>query len=400
LNPVVNEHSDRIGATHHRLDGLPELDSEEVLRYSRQLVMPELGMAGQRRLKAGRVLLVGAGGLGSPAAMYLAAAGIGHLGLVDFDTVDASNLHRQLLYGTGDVGRRKLEAARERLNALNPHTEVQTYETRLTSANALEIMRDYDVVVDGTDNFATRYLTNDACVLLGKPNVYGSIFRFEGQVSVFAVPGGPCYRCLFREPPPPGLVPTCAEGGVLGVLPGLVGMIQATEALKLVLASGEPLVGRLLLVDALTMRFRTLQLRADPTCPACGTREITALIDYDAFCGTRGDTGAATDGDVITPRELADRLARGDDLQLVDVRERGEWDIARLSGARLVPLATLADSLASLDREREIVVYCRMGVRGERAAQTLRAAGFPRVRNLAGGINRWSEDVDPSVPKY
>ena len=401
MNPVVaNEQSDPMAAMRRRLDELPELDAEEVLRYSRQLVMPELGVAGQRRLKAGRVLLVGAGGLGSPAAMYLTAAGIGHLGLVDFDTVDASNLHRQLLYGTSDVGRRKLEAARERLNAVNPHTDVETYETRLTSANALEIMREYDVVVDGTDNFATRYLTNDACVLLGKPNVYGSIFRFEGQASVFAVPGGPCYRCLFREPPPPGLVPTCAEGGVLGVLPGLVGMIQATEALKLVLGSGDPLIGRLLLVDALAMRFRTLQLRADPTCPACGTREITELIDYDEFCGTRGANGTATGGDVITPRELAERLVRNDDVQLVDVREPGEWDIARLPGARLVPLATLAESLHSLDRERDIVVYCRVGVRGERAAQTLRAAGFTRVRNLAGGINRWSEDVDPSVPKY
>jgi adenylyltransferase/sulfurtransferase len=388
-----------MAAMRHRLDELPELDAEEVLRYSRQLVMPELGVAGQRRLKAGRVLLVGAGGLGSPAAMYLAAAGIGHLGLVDFDTVDASNLHRQLLYGSSDVGRRKLEAARERLSAVNPHTDVETYETRLTSANALEIMRGYDVVVDGTDNFATRYLTNDACVLLGKPNVYGSIFRFEGQASVFAVPGGPCYRCLFREPPPPGLVPTCAEGGVLGVLPGLVGMIQATEALKLVLGSGEPLVGRLLLVDALTMRFRTLQLRPDPTCPACGTREITELIDYDEFCGTRGATEADT-GDIITPRELAGSLQRRDDVQLIDVREPGEWDIARLPGARLLPLATLADSLDSIDGEREIVVYCRTGLRGERAARMLRAAGFGRVRNLAGGINRWSEDVDPSVPKY
>lgn len=358
-------------------------------------------MEGQRRLKAGRVLIVGAGGLGSPAALYLAAAGVGTIGLVDFDVVDLTNLQRQIMHGTADVGRPKLESAREAIHAINPHVHVEGYETRLTSANAMEILRDYDVVVDGTDNFPTRYLSNDACILLGKPNVYGSIFRFEGQASVFAMPDGPCYRCLFREPPPPGMVPTCAEGGVLGVLPGLIGTVQATETLKLLLRAGEPLVGRLLLVDALRMHFRTLQLRRDPACPACGTREITELIDYEEFCGiTAASHAAASPIPELTPAQLAERRARGEPLELIDVREPHEWEIARIEGARLVPLGTLDGALGALDREREVVVYCRGGTRSAQAARRLRDAGFGRVWSLAGGINRWSDDVDPGVAKY
>jgi adenylyltransferase/sulfurtransferase len=392
-----------------RAEELPTLSNEEVLRYSRHLILPDVGITGQRRLKKARVLLVGAGGLGSPAALYLAAAGVGHLGLVDFDSVDVTNLQRQVLHGTSDVGRPKLASARDRIVNLNPYVRLETYETRLTSANALEIFADYDIIVDGTDNFATRYLVNDACVLLGKPNAYGSIFRFEGQASVFATADGPCYRCLFREPPPPGLVPSCAEGGVLGVLPGLVGTIQATEAIKLILGVGEPLIGRLLLVDALGARFRTVKVRRDPSCPACGTREIRELIDYEQFCGVgRGESdtfGESHDhpngapGDV-TPRQLADRFARGDALQLIDVRETHEWEIGRIPGARLVPLGTLADALESLDRSGEIVVYCKGGTRSAKAARQLHAAGFTRVWNLTGGILRWSDDVDGSVPKY
>src|SRR5213080_1363430 len=331
------------------------LSKEEILRYSRHLIMPEVGMEGQQKLKAARVLCIGTGGLGSPLALYLAAAGVGTLGLVDFDVVDVSNLHRQVLHGTKDVGRPKLESARDRIRDVNPHVHVELYETRLTSENALDIIRDYDVVIDGTDNFATRYLTNDACVLLGKPNVYGSIFRFEGQASVFALPDGPCYRCLFPEPPPPGLVPSCAEGGVLGVLPGLVGTIQATEAIKLIVGVGEPLAGRLLLIDTLGMRFRTVNVRKDPACPACGTREITALIDYEQFCGVRTAEAEprALGGFVeVTPRELQTRLARGEELQLIDVREQFEWDIARIPGARLVPLATLPEVAETLDHGR------------------------------------------------
>jgi adenylyltransferase/sulfurtransferase len=381
---------------------LPPLDNEETLRYSRHLLLPQVGMEGQRRLKAARVLLVGAGGLGSPAALYLAAAGVGTIGLVDFDVVDLTNLQRQILHGTADVGRPKLESAREAIRAINPHVHVEGYETRLTSGNAMEILRDYDVVVDGTDNFPTRYLSNDACVLLGKPNVYGSIFRFEGQASVFAMPDGPCYRCLFREPPPPGMVPTCAEGGVLGVLPGLIGTVQATETLKLLLGAGEPLVGRLLLVDALRMHFRTLQLRRDPTCPACGTREITALIDYEEFCGITAAHAHAAERPVpeLTPAQLAERRARGESLELIDVREPHEWEIARIDGARLVPLGTLEGALGTLDREREVVVYCRGGTRSAEAARRLRDAGFGRVWSLAGGITRWSDEVDPGVAKY
>jgi adenylyltransferase/sulfurtransferase len=384
------------------ISGLPGLEHDEILRYSRHLIIPNVGMEGQRRLKAARVLLIGAGGLGSPLALYLAAAGVGTLGIVDFDVVDATNLQRQVLHGTKDVGRSKLASARDRILDVNPHVHVEPHETRLTSANALDIIREYDLVIDGTDNFPTRYLTNDACVLLGKPNVYGSIFRFEGQASIFATAEGPCYRCLFREPPPPGLVPSCAEGGVLGVLPGLIGTIQATEGIKLLLGIGETLVGRLLLVDALAMRFRTVKVRKDPTCPACGTREIRELIDYEQFCGI--DPNAADDGGQgvpeVTPAELAERLRRRDDFDLVDVREAYELDIARIDGARLVPLATLTELLHTLDSARDIVVMCRSGARSAKAVRQLQAAGFRRVWNLAGGILRWSDDVDPSLPKY
>ncbi len=379
----------------------PELSREELLRYSRHLVLPHVALEGQQRLKASRVLLIGAGGLGSPAALYLAAAGVGTLGLVDFDVVDVTNLHRQLLHGTSDIGRPKLESARDRIADVNPNVDIETYDTRLTSANALEILRDYDLIVDGTDNFATRYLTNDACVLLGKPNVYGSIFRFEGQASVFATPDGPCYRCLFPNPPPPGLVPSCAEGGVLGVLPGIVGTIQATETIKLILGVGETLAGRLLLIDALTMRFHTVRVQRDPTCPACGTREITELIDYDEYCGAPRDGEARNMSTVteITPSELAKRLAARDDFTLIDVREPYEWGIGRIAGARLIPLGTLSAAMSSLDATREVVVYCRSGVRSADAARQLTAAGF-RATNLVGGILRWSDDVDPTVPKY
>jgi adenylyltransferase/sulfurtransferase len=377
------------------------LDQDELLRYSRHLILPEVGLEGQQRLKGSSVLLIGAGGLGSPLGLYLAAAGIGRLGLVDFDRVDPSNLQRQIIHGTGDIGRPKLDSARDRIRDLNPHVTVEPHATRLTSANALDLAGRYDLVIDGSDNFPTRYLINDTCVLLGKPYVYGSVFRFEGQVSVLATPDGPCYRCLFREPPPPGLVPSCAEGGVLGVLPGLIGVIQATEAIKLLLGIGETLAGRLLLVDALTMRFRTLTLSRDPDCPACGTREIRQLIDYEQFCGiTQEQTGMDHDLGDLTPPELAQKLARGDDFDLIDVREPREWDIARLPGARLVPLGTLLQALETLDPEREIVIYCRSGARSANAKGQLRAAGFQRARNLTGGILRWSDEVDPTVPKY
>jgi adenylyltransferase/sulfurtransferase len=378
------------------------LSPEELLRYSRHLILPDVELAGQRRIKAARVLVVGAGGLGSPVALYLAAAGVGTLGLVDFDVVDTTNLQRQLLHGTTDVGRPKLDSARDRIADVNPHVRTELYPTRLTSANALEILGDYDLVVDGTDNFATRYLTNDACVLLGKPNVYGSIFRFEGQASVFATADGPCYRCLIPEPPPPGAVPSCAEGGVLGVLPGIIGTIQAAEALKLILGVGETLAGRLLLINALTMDFRTMKLRRDPECPMCGTRTITELIDYDEFCGTPGgEAPYDRDGVVeIAPIELAERLRGGASLELIDVREPGEWAVAHLPGAKLVPLGQLAESMATLDSAREIVLMCRSGQRSAKAARQLQAAGFRRVMTLAGGLLRWSEDVDPTVPRY
>ena len=380
---------------------LPQLTAEEMRRYSRHLLLPNVTSIGQRRLKAARVLVVGAGGLGSPVALYLAAAGVGQLGLVDFDDVDITNLQRQLLHGTRDVGRPKLDSARDRLLDVNPNVRVELHATRLTAVNALEIMGDYDLVVDGTDNFATRYLTNDACVILGIPNVYGSVYRFEGQMSVFAAETGPCYRCLFREPPPPGLVPSCAEGGVLGVLPGMVGTIQANEAIKLVMGIGEPLIGKLLLVDALTGAFRTVIIRKDPECPACGTREIRELIDYDEFCGTSvPQMESATMSGEITPRELADRIARGDTPRIIDVREPHEWAIARIPGAELMPLATLGTAQATFDPNAEIVIHCHSGVRSLWAARHLRDAGFRRVLNLTGGITRWSDEVDPSVPKY
>jgi sulfur-carrier protein adenylyltransferase/sulfurtransferase len=378
-----------------------DLSRAELLRYSRHLLLPDVGLDGQHRIKAARVLIIGAGGLGSPVALYLAAAGVGTLGIVDFDVVDVTNLQRQILHGTSEVGHSKLASARARIADLNPHVKVELHETRLTSENALEIIGQYDIVVDGTDNFATRYLTNDACVMLGKPNVYGSIFRFDGQASVFSTQDGPCYRCLFPSPPPPGTVPSCAEGGVLGVLPGIVGSIQATETLKLILGFGETLVGRLLLIDAMSMRFHTVRVPRDPECPACGTHEITELIDYDEYCGTRGGEVVRDYSDIkeITPGELAERMKGDKEFTLLDVREPYEWQIARLPNARLIPLATLPAALSSLDQTRDIVVYCRSGVRSADAARQLAAAGF-RVENLAGGILRWSDDVDPSVMKY
>lgn len=379
---------------------LPPLSQQEVLRYSRHLIIPEVGLEGQRRLKDARVLMVGAGGLGSPIGLYLAAAGVGTLGIVEFDVVDETNLQRQLLHGTKDVGRKKLDSARDRIHDVNPNVEVVPHEARLTSENALDIISRYDLVVDGTDNFATRYLTNDACVLLGKPNVYGSIFRFEGQSTIFCTKDGPCYRCLYPEPPPPGLVPSCAEGGVLGILPGLVGVVQATETVKLIAGIGEPLVGRLLLVDALTMQFRTVKLRKDPRCPACGTRELKQLVDYEQFCGIRGQPDEAADVPTITPRELEARLRREEALDLVDVREPHEWDICRIEGARLAPLSSFSAQLRTLDSARDVVLYCRSGVRSAKALKQLQAAGFRKVWNLAGGILRWSDDVDPSIPKY
>src|SRR5213595_975691 len=377
------------------------LAQAELVRYSRHLILPDLGVPGQEKLKAARVLLIGAGGLGSPAALYLAAAGVGTLGLVDFDNVDVTNLQRQILHGTKDVGRPKLVSARERIADVNPHVRLETYETALTSKNALDISSSYDIVVDGTDNFATRYLVNDACVLLGKPNVYGSIFRFEGQASVFALPDGPCYRCLFPEPPPPNLVPSCAESGVLGVVPGLVGTIQATEAIKMLLGLGETLVGKLLTIDALTMAFRTIEIRRDPECPACGTREITDLLDYDDLCGTAAaPQGAAPGVSEILPARLAERLARGEQLEIIDVREPYEWQIAHIPGARLVPLDRIGAEIPRLDKSRETILYCKVGARSMYAARQLADAGVSEVRNLAGGILRWIDEVDPTMTRY
>lgn len=383
---------------------LPELTSEELSRYSRHLILPEVGVEGQRKLKAARVLCIGAGGLGSPLALYLAAAGVGTLGLVDFDVVDASNLQRQVLHSTRDVGRKKLDSAAEKLTALNPALHVVKHEMMLSSANALEIFAGYDIVADGTDNFPTRYLVNDACVLTGKPNAYGSIFRFEGQASVFALPDGPCYRCLYPEPPPPGMVPSCAEGGVLGILPGLVGVIQAAETIKLILGAGESLRGRLLLVDALTMRFRELKLRKNPDCPVCGQHPtVTHLIDYQEFCGIRPPApqeSALNNGiPQITAKELKQRLDAGEDLVVIDVREPWEYQIANL-GARLIPLNDVPQRLHEIERDREIVVHCKMGGRSQRAAEFLAQSGYSNVKNLAGGITAWSNDVDPTVPKY
>jgi molybdopterin/thiamine biosynthesis adenylyltransferase/rhodanese-related sulfurtransferase/molybdopterin converting factor small subunit len=381
-----------------------ELSNDEVLRYSRHLIMPEVAMEGQKRLKAASVLCIGTGGLGAPIALYLAAAGVGRIGLVDFDVVDFTNLQRQVIHGTKDVGRPKIESARETLTDLNPDIVIETYEEQLTSANALELFAKYDIIIDGTDNFPTRYLVNDACVLLGKPNVYGSIFRFDGQATVFWAKHGPCYRCLYPEPPPPGLVPSCAEGGVLGVLPGTVGCIQATEAVKLILGRGEPLVGRLLLFDALSMRFRELKLRKDPDCPVCGANPtVTELIDYEEFCGVGRGEEAAPDPNTIpeiTATELKEKLDRGDDFVLVDVREPYEYAIARIPRARLVPLGQVAERAGELDRDKEIVLHCRSGKRSADALNQLRAQGFTRLKNLRGGILAWSDEVDPSVPKY
>jgi sulfur-carrier protein adenylyltransferase/sulfurtransferase len=379
------------------------LSNEEIRRYSRHLIMPEVGMEGQKKLKAARVLAIGTGGLGSPLALYLAAAGVGTIGLVDFDVVDDSNLQRQILYSVGDVGRPKLAAAAERLSGINPHVRIVPFEERLTSANALEIFRDFDVVADGTDNFPTRYLVNDACVLTGKPNVYASIFRFEGQASIFWAEKGPCYRCLYPEPPPPGLVPSCAEGGVLGILPGLLGVIQATETIKLILGSGEPLIGRLLLVDALSMRFRELKLRKNPDCVLCGPRPtVTKLVDYEAFCGVVPEAAAASSNGVpeITVEELKAMRERRDPYVLVDVREPHEFAISSFPESVKIPLGTLPQNLNRLSTADEIVVHCKTGGRSAKAVQVLRQAGFRKVRNLAGGINRWAEVIDPTMPRY
>jgi adenylyltransferase/sulfurtransferase len=377
------------------------LSNEEILRYSRHLIMPEVGMEGQVKLKAAKVLCVGAGGLGSPLAMYLAAAGVGTIGIVDFDVVDFTNLQRQIIHGTSDVGRPKLDSAEDTLKEINPFVEVRRFETRLTSENALDIFRQFDVIADGTDNFPTRYLVNDACVLTGKPNVYGSIFRFEGQASVFATKEGPCYRCLYPEPPPPGLVPSCAEGGVLGILPGLVGVIQATETIKLILGKGSSLVGRLLLVDAMGMRFRELKLRKNPDCPACGMHPtVTKLIDYQEFCGIRGEEAPVTTGvPEMRVEELKRRLDSGDDVFILDVREPHEYQICNIGGY-LVPLGDLPKRVHELDSSREIVAHCRSGVRSAKAVDFLRQAGFRKVKNLTGGVLAWAERIDPTMPKY
>jgi sulfur-carrier protein adenylyltransferase/sulfurtransferase len=386
---------------------LPTLTNDEVKRYSRHLIMPEVGVDGQRKLKAAKVLCIGAGGLGSPAALYLAAAGVGRLGIVDFDAVDVSNLQRQVLHSTADIGRPKLTSAKEKLHALNPEIQIDTFETALTSENALRLFEPYDVILDGTDNFPTRYLVNDACVLLGKPNAYGSIFRFEGQASVFATKEGPCYRCLYPEPPPPGLVPSCAEGGVLGVLPGLIGVIQATEAIKLILGVGEPLIGRFLIYDALRMRFRELKLKKDPDCPVCGTHPtVTKLIDYEQFCGVMPaapEQPAVSENAnplEITAVELKQRLDRGDKLRIVDVREPNEYQINRIPGSELIPLGDIPKRYGELNPEEEIVVQCKMGGRSAKAADFLRSVGFKHVLNLKGGILDWVDKVDPSQPKY
>jgi sulfur-carrier protein adenylyltransferase/sulfurtransferase len=383
---------------------LPTLTNDEIKRYSRHLIMPEVGVEGQRKLKAARVLCIGAGGLGSPVALYLAAAGVGTIGIVDFDVVDFSNLQRQIIHGTPDVGRSKLASAKDRLNAINPGVNVVTHDTALSSKNALEIFAPYDVIVDGTDNFPTRYLVNDACVLLGKPNAYGSIFRFEGQASVFGTKEGPCYRCLYPEPPPPGLVPSCAEGGVLGVLPGIIGVIQATETVKLIMGIGEPLIGRFLIYDALRMKFRELKLRKDADCPVCGTHPtVTELIDYEQFCGVlpaAPEPATVNTATEISAVELKQRLDRGEPLKIVDVREPNEYQINRIAGSTLIPLGDIPKRYNELDRDEEIVVQCKMGSRSAKAADFLRSVGFKRVLNLKGGILDWIDKVDPSQPKY
>ncbi|MFN0087612.1 MAG: ubiquitin-like small modifier protein 1 [Blastocatellia bacterium] len=387
---------------------LPDLTKDEIARYSRHLIMPEVGMEGQRKLKAASILLIGTGGLGSPLGLYLAAAGIGRLGLVDFDVVDHSNLQRQIVHGTRDVGRPKILSARDRLADINPHVQLDTYETALRAENALDIIRDYDIVIDGTDNFQTRYLANDASVLLGKPNVYGSIFRFDGQASVFYPKGGgPCYRCLYPEPPPPGLVPSCAEGGVLGILPGIIGVIQATEAIKLIIGEGEPLIGRLLLFDALKMKFRELKLRRNPECPLCGDAPtIKGLIDYDAFCGVTPPAAAApspAESDwEVTPAQLKAEIDGGRKITIIDVREPHEWQITNLEslGSRLIPLGQIPERMSEIDPADEVVLHCKMGGRSAKAYDALKKAGYTRIRNLKGGILAWADQVDPSMPKY
>jgi len=377
------------------------LNNDEILRYSRHLIMPEVGMEGQQKLKAARVLCIGAGGLGSPLALYLAAAGVGTLGIVDFDVVDYTNLQRQIIHTTADVGRKKLDSAADKLKAINPFLNLRTFETKLSSENALALFNEFDIIADGTDNFPTRYLVNDACVLTGKPNVYGSIFRFEGQASVFGTEEGPCYRCLYPEPPPPGLVPSCAEGGVLGILPGLVGVMQATEVIKLILGKGEPLIGRLLLIDALGMKFRELKLRKNPDCPVCGKNPtVTQLIDYNEFCGIRGEEKPVETGVVeMQVEELKRRLDAGEDLFVLDVREPHEYQICNIGG-HLIPLGDLPKRVSELDSSREIVAHCRSGVRSAKAVNFLQQAGFKKVHNLAGGILAWADRVDPKMPKY
>jgi len=387
-----------------RLPGL-ELSPQEVARYSRHLIMPEVALDGQKRLKAARVLLIGAGGLGSPLGLYLAAAGVGRIGLVDFDVVDFSNLQRQVLHGTADVGRPKLQSAKDHLHAINPEVQIDLHETRLTAANALAMFEPYDIIIDGTDNFPTRYLVNDACVLLHKPNVYGSIFRFDGQASVFFPPGGPCYRCLYPEPPPPGEVPSCAEGGVLGILPGLIGCIQATEAVKLILGKGTPLIGRLVLYDALQMTFQEFKVRRNPQCPMCGDQPtITKLIDYDQFCGIRGEEApapaTAENQWETTVEELKRRLDRHEDLFILDVRNPEEYQICRIPGSTLLPLPQLAQRFGELDPARELIVHCKSGMRSLKATQFLRAQGFRNVKNLKGGILAWADKIDPAMPQY
>jgi len=376
---------------------------EEIKRYSRHLIMPEVGIQGQAKLKQASVLCIGAGGLGSPLALYLAAAGVGRIGLVDFDVVDFTNLQRQVLYTTHDVGKSKLNQAKARLTAINTHIAIETHETRLSSENALGILKPYDIIADGTDNFPTRYLVNDACVLLGKPNVYGSIFRFEGQASVFDATRGPCYRCLYAEPPPPGLVPSCAEGGVLGILPGIIGVIQATEAVKLILGNGEPLIGRLLLFNALKMQFRELKLRKNPHCPICGPkRTITQLIDYNEFCGIRpheGQLSAGVSEWELTPEELKGQLSNGR-VKLVDVREPHEYEICHLAGAKLVPLSELLNRLNEFDSSEAMVLYCHHGIRSRDAVEFMRGAGFQKIKSLHGGIDAWAQQVDPTMPRY
>src|SRR5436309_2030622 len=395
MNPLIDP--TRLAST--------DLSPQEYARYSRHLIMPEVGLDGQKRLKAGRVLLIGAGGLGSPLGLYLAAAGVGRIGLVDFDVVDFSNLQRQVLHGTPDVGRPKLQSAKDRLHAINPEVQIDLYETRLTSSNAFSICEPYDIIIDGTDNFPTRYLVNDVCVLLKKPNVYGSIFRFDGQASVFYPPQGPCYRCLYPEPPPPGEVPSCAEGGVLGILPGLIGCIQATEAVKLILGKGSALIGRLLLYDALQMTFQEFKVRRNPKCPMCGDKPtITQLIDYEQFCGIRGQEAAAPPTAAseweITVDELKGRLDRNEKLFILDVRNPEEFQICRIPGSTLLPLPELPRRAGELDKDREMVVHCKSGMRSQKAIAFLRQQGFTKLRNLKGGILAWADRIDPGMPKY